>query len=117
LRTNTTRSSGLSVSQQDKHPIDFLAANRELLARRFADAGLADVYQPAEATYLAWLDLRLLETDDPSALLLTETGVATTPGPDHGHAGAGFARLNFATQPDVLDEAVTRIIELIGTHR
>ncbi|WAP53708.1 aminotransferase class I/II-fold pyridoxal phosphate-dependent enzyme [Streptomyces sp. S465] len=35
-----------------------LAANRALLGRLLADAGLPDVYTPPEATYLAWLDLR-----------------------------------------------------------
>lgn len=95
--------------------LDYLSANRDLLTRLFTDAGLPEVYTPPEATYLAWLDLRPLGLTDPSARLLRDGGVATTPGPDHGQVGAGFARLNFATQPDILEEAITRIAEVV--HR
>lgn len=93
--------------------VEFLAGNRALLARRFADAGISGIYAPPEATYLAWLDLRRLGVDDPAALLLEKAAIATIPGPDHGQAGAGFARLNFATPPNILDEAVSRLIELV----
>ncbi len=95
--------------------MDYLAANRDLLTQLFTNAGLPDVYTPPEATYLAWLDLRSLGLTDPAERLLCDGGVATTPGPDHGQAGAGFTRLNFATQPDILKEAVTRIAEIV--HR
>ncbi|GAA3525725.1 pyridoxal phosphate-dependent aminotransferase [Amycolatopsis ultiminotia] len=95
--------------------IEALAGNRALLERRFAEAGLAEVYAPSEATYLAWLDLRRLGAADPAAILREKTGVATTAGPEHGSAGAGFARLNFATPPDVLDDAVSRIIDFVRT--
>ncbi|MEU4893436.1 aminotransferase class I/II-fold pyridoxal phosphate-dependent enzyme [Streptomyces sp. NPDC044780] len=94
--------------------VGYLAANRALLGRLLADAGLPDVYTPPEATYLAWLDLRGLGLPDPSVRLLEHGGVATTAGPDHGQAGTGFVRLNFATQPDVLEEAVTRITKAVA---
>ena len=35
--------------------------------------------------------------------------VALSPGPAYGSAGAGFARLNFATDPELVEEAVRRI--------
>ncbi|WP_028921700.1 MalY/PatB family protein [Pseudonocardia acaciae] len=92
----------------------YLTANRELLARLFTEAGLDEVYRPSEATYLAWLDLRRLGLDDPSRPLLA-AGVATTPGPDHGAGGAGFVRLNYATQPEVLTDAAARIARVLSS--
>ncbi|WP_051899110.1 MalY/PatB family protein [Sciscionella sediminilitoris] len=97
--------------------IRFLEDNRKLLARLFAEADLSAVYRPAAATYLAWLDLRTLGSGArPARLLLDEAAVATAPGPDHGEAGSGFVRLNFATQPEILEEAVRRIIKILGEH-
>jgi len=92
--------------------VAYLAANRDLLTRLFTEAGLHGVYAPPEATYLAWLDLRSFGLDDPAARLL-DAGVATTPGPDHGDGGSGFVRLNFATQPAVLEDAVARIAGVV----
>ncbi len=59
--------------------VEFLAGNRALLARRFADAGISGIYAPPEATYLAWLDLRRLGVNNPAALLLEKAAIATIP--------------------------------------
>jgi cystathionine beta-lyase len=48
-----------------------------------------------EATYLAWLDFRSLELEDPYRFLLREAKVALGNGKSFGDAGAGFLRLNF----------------------
>ncbi|MGV1049933.1 MAG: MalY/PatB family protein [Solirubrobacterales bacterium] len=83
----------------------------ELLAERLPEVG----YTPPRAGYLAWLDLRALELgDDPSRALLERGRVALSPGPDFGPQGAGFARLNFATSPPLLEEAVARIAKAVG---
>jgi cysteine-S-conjugate beta-lyase len=67
-------------------------------------------WQPPEATYLAWLDCRDLGLgDDPAEVFLTRGRVALNDGPAFGPGGAGHVRLNFATAPQVLTEAVTRI--------
>jgi len=43
-------------------------------------------------------------------------GVALSSGPHYGAvAGRGFARLNFATGPEILAEAVTRIASVAGS--
>ncbi|MFE3171130.1 MalY/PatB family protein [Amycolatopsis sp. NPDC059090] len=91
----------------------FLDANRLRLAAQFAAAGLPEVYQPADATYLGWLDLRRLGLADPAQLLREKASVAVTAGPDHGTSGAGFVRLNYATEPDVLADAAARIIQVL----
>ena len=64
-----------------------------------------------QATYLAWLDFRALGLgDDPAKELLERGRVALSSGLDFGEAGAGFARLNFATSRELLDEIVDRIV-------
>jgi cysteine-S-conjugate beta-lyase len=87
-----------------------LDANRVLLAELLA-TGAPDVgYRPPAATYLAWLDFRPLSLgDDPAATLLERGRIALYSGPLFGEPGRGFARLNFATSPEILTEAVTRI--------
>ncbi|POX38901.1 cystathionine beta-lyase [Streptomyces sp. Ru73] len=92
-----------------------LDENRRLLADLLA-AHLPEVrYTPAEATYLAWLDCRGLGLgDDPAAVFLERGRVALSPGPDFGTGGAGHARLNLATSPEALTEAVRRMAAAVG---
>jgi cystathionine beta-lyase len=101
-----------------------LAANRTLLAELLADHLPQVPFQPPEATYLAWLDFRALglhaEQDatcdgavtdlaGPASMFLERARVALNSGHVFGHGGAGFARLNFATSPAILREAVERM--------
>ncbi|WP_433184198.1 MalY/PatB family protein [Actinoallomurus sp. CA-150999] len=90
--------------------IDALDANRRLLGDLLA-AHLPDIgYHRPQATYLAWLDCRALGLgDDPTQAFLRDGRVALYPGPRFGEAGHGFARLNFATAPDRVTEAVHRM--------
>ena len=46
---------------------------------------------------------------DPAEVFLTRAKVALNPGPTFGPGGEGHVRLNFATAPEVLTEAVARI--------
>ncbi|MEO7447211.1 MAG: aminotransferase class I/II-fold pyridoxal phosphate-dependent enzyme [Humibacillus sp.] len=63
-----------------------------------------------EATYLAWLDLRPLGLGErPGAALLERARVAVSDGVTFGGGGAGHVRVNFATSPSILTEAVERI--------
>lgn len=90
-----------------REALEFLAANRALLGELLTGTGIP--YVEPDAGYLAWLDLRRFGLADPAGFLRERTGVATTPGPDHGTVGHGFVRLNFATPPDVLADAIGRI--------
>ncbi len=84
--------------------------NARLLARLLADYLPAVSYQPAQASFLAWLDCRDLGLgEDPAAAFLTAGRVALSPGPDFGVQGTGFARLNIGTSPELLSEAVRRM--------
>jgi cystathionine beta-lyase len=89
--------------------IDGLDHNRhllaDLLARHLPDAR----YVVPDATFLAWLDLSALGLgDDPAAEMLAHR-VALANGPAFGDPGRGHARLNFATSPELLAEAVRRM--------
>ncbi|GAA1401649.1 aminotransferase class I/II-fold pyridoxal phosphate-dependent enzyme [Pseudonocardia kongjuensis] len=86
-----------------------LARNRELLAGLLAEHLPGIGYRPAPATFLAWLDCRGLGPDDPAATFLERGRVALNAGEPFGAGGAGHLRLNLATHPDVLTEAVQRM--------
>jgi cystathionine beta-lyase len=84
--------------------------NRRLLTDLLAAHLPGVVHHPGEATYLAWLDCRALGLgDDPAQAFLHRGRVALSPGPDFGTGGAGHVRLNLATSPEVITEAVRRM--------
>jgi cystathionine beta-lyase len=84
--------------------------NRALLGERLAAELPAVRWTPPGATYLAWLDLRELGLgDDPAAVLRERGRVALSPGRDYGAPGAGWARLNFGTSPELVAEIVRRM--------
>ena len=101
-----------------------LDSRRELLAS-LVEKRLPDVrFRPPQGTFLAWLDFRGvpgLPAEDPAArgdvrsltgpagVLLERARVALSAGAAFGTGGQGHARLNFATSPEVLTEAVERI--------
>ncbi|MFF4112973.1 MalY/PatB family protein [Streptomyces sp. NPDC001714] len=87
-----------------------LDENRRLLAG-LLDSHLPGIrYRPAEATYLAWLDCRALGLgDDPAEVFLDRGRVAVNSGLPFGTGGAGHVRLNLATSPEVITEAVRRM--------
>jgi cystathionine beta-lyase len=87
-----------------------LAENRRLLARLLAEhlPGVRCVH--GGATYLAWLDCRDLGLgDDPAAAFLERGRVAVNSGLTFGTGGAGHVRLNYATTPEILTDAIVRM--------
>ena len=65
---------------------------------------------PAQASFLAWLDCRAAGLgDDPAAAFLERGRVALNRGLDFGAQGAGYARLNVGTRPELVEEAVRRL--------
>lgn len=87
-----------------------LDSNQQLLDELMADH-LPDVgYSPPQGTYLAWLDFRRYDLEDPAGYLLERAGVALSSGTPFGVGGSGHARLNFATAAPIL----TRIVERMG---
>ncbi|WP_210570172.1 MalY/PatB family protein [Streptomyces sp. GESEQ-4] len=89
--------------------------NRRLLADLLAEHLPAIRYRPGEATYLAWLDCRPLGLgDDPAQVFLERGRVALNSGIPFGAGGAGHVRLNLATSPEALGEAIRRIAAASG---
>lgn len=103
-----------------RHGTDWLDAllagldeNRQLLTKLLGQH-LPDVrHRPQEGTFLAWLDCRALGFDDPAAAFLERGRVALIPGPAFGSGGEGFVRLNTATSPEILEEAVRRMASAV----
>ncbi len=84
---------------------EYLRGNREVVAGRVAAMPGLKMH-PVEATYLAWIDARSLELDDPVGFF-EQAGVGLS---DGAHFGApGFVRLNFGCPRGVLQEALGRM--------
>ncbi len=87
-----------------------LDENRHRLAASLADLIPAVRYRPPQGTYLAWLDCRKLAfVDDPAEVFLTRGRVALSSGAPFGTGGHGHVRLNLATTPEILCDAVRRM--------
>ncbi|PWI09808.1 cystathionine beta-lyase [Streptomyces sp. NWU339] len=98
--------------------------NRSLLGK-LIDEHLPGVgYVPPQGTYLAWLDCTGLGLHDdgpadgpgvvsdlagPARMFLDEARVALSSGHVFGTGGAGCVRLNFATSPAILRQALARM--------
>ena len=92
-----------------------LRARRDQLAERLATELPEVGFDVPEATYLAWLDFRATPIGEaPSYRLLHEAGVALSDGATFGPRSSGYARLNFATSAEILDELVDRIAGLVN---
>jgi cysteine-S-conjugate beta-lyase len=84
--------------------------NRRLLAGLLAEHLPGVRYAAAPGTYLAWLDCRPLGLgDDPATVFLDRARVALSSGTPFGTGGAGHVRMNLATSPEVITEAVRRM--------
>jgi cysteine-S-conjugate beta-lyase len=95
------------VAQLDRNPTQ-LAGD---LANRLPNIR----WTPPQATYLAWLDCQRLGLgDEPAAAFLRRGRVALGRGLDYGPEGAGHVRLNFATSPAHLSEAVRRMAATVS---
>lgn len=87
-----------------------LDANRRLLGTLIGEHLAGAQYVMPEATYLTWIDCRPLEFDeDPAGHFLEHARVALNSGPTFGAGGEGRVRLNIATHPDIITEAVRRM--------
>ncbi len=69
-------------------------------------------WQRPEATFLGWLDCRAIGRGvEPRDRFLEKGRIALEPGPRFGPEGDGYVRLNFATSPAILEEAVGRMAQ------
>ncbi|CAM2799955.1 MalY/PatB family protein [Streptomyces albus] len=91
-----------------------LDRNRRLLGELLTRLLPGVRHRPGEGTFLAWLDCRALGLgDDPAAAFLDRGRVALNSGLPFGTGGAGHVRLNLATSPEILQEAVRRMASAV----
>jgi cystathionine beta-lyase len=91
-----------------------LQANRDWLARTLPQALPGVRMRLPEATYLAWLDCTALELPTPAGQFFLERArVGLNAGETFGPRYGGFARLNFATSPAILEQIVGRMAEAL----
>jgi len=85
------------------------------LHRAFPNLG----WQPPDATYLAWIDLRPLAIDEHALqkVLIEHQKVAIMPGYTYGEEGKGFVRLNAGCSRSKLEQGVQRLINGIQSLR
>jgi len=85
-----------------------LTSNRDLLSDLLAEHIPDIVFRNPEATYLGLLDCRALDLGQLTAYkyFLENAKVAMNAGEAFGTQGAGHVRLNFATSPALITEAV-----------
>ena len=91
-----------------RETLERLKANRERVAAWAKAAGLG--HFPPEGTYLAWLKTPIPKA---AAFFLKEARVALNPGENFGEGYDRYVRLNFATYPEVLEEALRRLSEAL----
>ena len=88
--------------------------NRKLVAELIAAKTPGVGYRMPHCSYLAWLDLTSFKLgEDPSAILIEKAKVAFVPGVRFGAQSAQFVRLNFATSPEILEEAFNRLATVL----
>lgn len=91
--------------------VELYAASRDLLLRRLPELGWG--VAPPDGAFYLYADVSASGIDSVTwcSRLLGEAGVALTPGTDFDTVdGRSWVRLSFASPPEVLDEAVTRIV-------
>ncbi|WP_156758792.1 MalY/PatB family protein [Microbacterium karelineae] len=90
--------------------VERLDGNRRLLRDLLTEhVPLAEFRMP-DATYLAWVDFSAYAlADSPARVLADVAHVVTTDGAECGRGFEHHIRLNFAMEPETLDEAIRRI--------
>jgi cystathionine beta-lyase len=88
--------------------------NRNLVASLIESKTPRVGYLIPHCSYLAWLDLTQFNLgEDPSAVLIEKAKVACVPGHRFGAQSTQFIRLNFATSPEILEEAFNRLATVL----
>ena len=84
--------------------------NRHLISTLLAEHLPEVVYNPPQHSYLAWFDLSALNLGDtPTTVILEKTNVALNAGHIYGAQWGQFARMNFATSPEIITQAITQM--------
>lgn len=98
--------------------MEYLQGNFEALKQFTAEKMPAvKVYEP-DGTYFVWLDFNCLgmNKENLTAFFEDEAEVEVTLGFGLGQGGAGYARINMATQRDLLMEGMERLAKVYAKH-
>lgn len=88
--------------------------NRHLIKELLAEKLPTVRYHIPQNSYLAWLDVESLNLgEDPSVTLIEKGRVAFNPGHAFGKQCSQYVRLNFATSPEIITEAIDRVARSI----
>lgn len=89
--------------------------HNRFLIRDLLTAKLPSVkYHIPQNSYLAWLDLSTLKLgENPNQTLLEKGRVAFNSGHLYGAQCSQYVRLNFATSPEIITEAIERIVRTL----
>ena len=88
--------------------------NRHLIKKLLAEKLPTVRYHIPQNSYLAWLDVASLNLGvDPSVTLIEKGRVAFSPGHGFGKQCDQYVRLNFATSPEIITEAIDRIARAV----
>lgn len=88
--------------------------NRHLIKELLAEKLPTVRYHIPQNSYLAWLDVESLNLgEDPSITLIEKGRVAFKPGHAFGKQCNQYVRLNFATSPEIITEAIDRIARAV----
>ena len=84
--------------------------NRHLIKKLLAEKLPTVRYHIPQNSYLAWIDVESLNLgEDPSVALVEKARVAFNSGHTFGKQCDQYVRLNFATSPEIITEAIDRI--------
>ena len=91
-----------------------LDTNRKLVADLVAQhLPKAKTHLP-QCSYLAWIDFADYDLGaDPAGYLIENAKVAFVPGVRFGEKFASYIRLNFATSPEIIEEAIKRVAQAL----
>ena len=90
--------------------IEQLDHNRHLISTLLAEHLPEVIYNPPQHSYLAWFDLSALNLgNEPTTVVLEKSKVALNAGHIYGAQWGQFARMNFATSPEIITQAITQM--------
>jgi len=97
--------------------LQHLSRNRATMERWITSLRPRVRWQPPQATYLAWLDLREAGLgSDPARRILEQAKLALSSGQDFDPVnGHGRVRLNFGTTQSILNDILSRITATLGS--
>jgi cystathionine beta-lyase len=99
-------------SQWQAGLLDYLRQNRDTVANAIGKIPLLSM-APVEATYLAWIDVRRANLQNP-VTFFEDAGIGLQDGIEFD--GPGFVRLNFGCRRALLEEALERLSCAIERH-